>query len=118
LADLQEALNDLTGLPKRRSEDVESRERAVGHAVLKALRGLSLGEETGRQVLGFSGVLRFQSEDGGQAIIAQLPEDDEDAAEGEAVFVRVHGWDETGEHRNLKALEGLRAVVRIEVPTP
>lgn len=40
LADLQEALNELGGLPKRRSEDVERRERSVGRAVLNALRGL------------------------------------------------------------------------------
>lgn len=52
LADLQEALNDLAGLPKRRSEDVEARERAVGHAVLKALRGLELDE--GDSLLGTS----------------------------------------------------------------
>src|SRR3954453_1393249 len=40
LADLQEALDELGGLPKRRRADVEARERSVGRAVLKALRGL------------------------------------------------------------------------------
>jgi transcriptional regulator with XRE-family HTH domain len=40
LADLQEALDELEGLPKRRSADVEAKERSVGRAVLKALRGL------------------------------------------------------------------------------
>jgi len=47
LTDLQDELNYLAGLPKRRSEDVEGRERAVGRVVLRALRGLSLTEENG-----------------------------------------------------------------------
>ena len=47
LADLQEVLSDLAGLPKRRSEDVEGRERTVGRAVLRALRGLELTEGDG-----------------------------------------------------------------------
>jgi hypothetical protein len=42
LADLQDAIDELCGLSKRRTADVEARERAVGHAVLKALRGLEL----------------------------------------------------------------------------
>ena len=46
LADLQEAIDELGGLPKRRSADVEARERSVGRAVLKALRGLESMEET------------------------------------------------------------------------
>lgn len=40
LADLQEALDELGGLSKLRRADVEARERSVGRAVLKALRGL------------------------------------------------------------------------------
>jgi hypothetical protein len=45
LADLQDAVDELGGLPKRRSADVEARERAVGRVVLKALRGLKEVEE-------------------------------------------------------------------------
>lgn len=40
MADLQEAIDELEGFPKRRSADVEAKERYVGRAVLKALRGL------------------------------------------------------------------------------
>jgi transcriptional regulator with XRE-family HTH domain len=44
LRDFQEALDELGGLPKRTNTDQELRERAVGRAVLRALRGL---EEAG-----------------------------------------------------------------------
>jgi len=40
LADLQEAVNELSGFPSKRTGDDDARERAVGRAVLKALRGL------------------------------------------------------------------------------
>ena len=40
LADLQEAVNELRGFPSKKSGNVEARERAVGRAVLKVLRGL------------------------------------------------------------------------------
>jgi len=46
LKDLQEALDDIRGFPVHRSEDVDARERAVGRAVMKALRGLEI-EKTG-----------------------------------------------------------------------
>lgn len=42
LSDLQEAVDELGGSPKLRSNDIEAQERAVGRAVLKALRGLDL----------------------------------------------------------------------------
>jgi transcriptional regulator with XRE-family HTH domain len=42
LKDLQEALDDIRGFPIHRAEDVDARERAVGRAVMKALRGLEL----------------------------------------------------------------------------
>ncbi len=40
LADLQEAVNELSGFPRKRTDDGDARERAIGRAVLKALRGL------------------------------------------------------------------------------
>jgi transcriptional regulator with XRE-family HTH domain len=42
LKDLQEALDDIRGFPVHRADDVDARERAVGRAVMKALRGLEL----------------------------------------------------------------------------
>ena len=42
LSDLQEAVDEMRGFPVHRADDVDSRERAVGRAVLKALRGLEL----------------------------------------------------------------------------
>jgi transcriptional regulator with XRE-family HTH domain len=47
LADLQEALDELGGLPKRRTADMEARERSVGRVVLKALRGWNDFQELG-----------------------------------------------------------------------
>jgi transcriptional regulator with XRE-family HTH domain len=44
LSDLQEALDELGGLPLRLSADMGARERSVGRAVLKALRGLEIKE--------------------------------------------------------------------------
>lgn len=51
LADLQDAIYELGGLPKRGSADVEARERSVGRAVLKALRGLETLEDLGKSTL-------------------------------------------------------------------
>jgi transcriptional regulator with XRE-family HTH domain len=42
LADLQEAIDDIRGFPIHKAEDVDARERAVGRAVIKALRGLEI----------------------------------------------------------------------------
>ena len=42
LKDLQEALDDIRGFPVHRADDVDARERAVGRAVMKALRGLEI----------------------------------------------------------------------------
>jgi transcriptional regulator with XRE-family HTH domain len=42
LSDLQEALDEIRGFPVHRADDVDARERAVGRAVMKALRGLEL----------------------------------------------------------------------------
>jgi transcriptional regulator with XRE-family HTH domain len=48
LSDLQEAVDEIRGFPVHRTEDVDARERAVGRAVLKALRGLEVsGPEEG-----------------------------------------------------------------------
>ena len=44
LSDLQEALDDIRGFPIHRDDDVDARERAVGRAVIKALRGLELDQ--------------------------------------------------------------------------
>ncbi|HEY2292370.1 MAG TPA: helix-turn-helix transcriptional regulator [Thermoanaerobaculia bacterium] len=40
LSDLQEAVDEMRGFPVHRADDADARERAVGRAVLKALRGL------------------------------------------------------------------------------
>jgi transcriptional regulator with XRE-family HTH domain len=40
LTHLQDAVNELRGFPSVATDDVDARERAVGRAVLKALRGL------------------------------------------------------------------------------
>jgi transcriptional regulator with XRE-family HTH domain len=45
LGDLQEAVDELRGFPSRDSGDVDTRERAIGRAVLRALRGLEELEE-------------------------------------------------------------------------
>jgi|tagenome__1003787_1003787.scaffolds.fasta_scaffold19884018_1 hypothetical protein len=65
----------------------------------------------------FAGILHFESDDGGSALIAELPGDlpDDLDEHGPAVFIRLHGWDETGEHPTLRPLEGLWAMVHIEV---
>lgn len=42
LSDLQEAVDEMRGFPIHRADDVDARERAVGRAVLKALRGLEI----------------------------------------------------------------------------
>lgn len=47
LGDLQNAVDELRGFPSHRPDDSDSRERAVGRAVLKALRGMELGETEG-----------------------------------------------------------------------
>jgi transcriptional regulator with XRE-family HTH domain len=44
LSDLQEAVDEMRGFPVHRAEDAVARERAVGRAVLKALRGLDFEE--------------------------------------------------------------------------
>lgn len=71
-------------------------------------------------VFEFAGVLHFKSDDGGSALIAELPGDLQDDLDehGPSVFIRLHGWDETGEHPALRPLEGSRVVVRIEVGEP
>jgi hypothetical protein len=63
----------------------------------------------------FSGVLHFEEDDGGSALIAELQGDTQEPEEGPSVFVRLHGWDETGEHPALRSLNGSFAVVRVEV---
>ncbi len=45
LSDLQEAVDEMRGFPVHRADDVDARERAVGRAVLKALRGLEIEPE-------------------------------------------------------------------------
>jgi hypothetical protein len=40
MADLQETVNELGGFPRKKTGDDDARERAIGRAVLKALRGL------------------------------------------------------------------------------
>jgi transcriptional regulator with XRE-family HTH domain len=40
MADLQEAVHELGGFPRKKTDDDDARERAIGRAVLKALRGL------------------------------------------------------------------------------
>lgn len=42
LSDLQEAVDEMRGFPVHRADDIDARERAVGRAVLKALRGLEI----------------------------------------------------------------------------
>lgn len=63
----------------------------------------------------FSGVLNFKPDDGGQTLIAQLEDGGEEGEDGPSVFIRLHGWDATGEHPALLPLEGRRASVWIEV---
>jgi hypothetical protein len=65
--------------------------------------------------LEFSGVLRFWREDGGQALIAQLPTGESGDEDGPAVFIRLHGWDASGTHPRLLPLEGRHAHVRVRV---
>lgn len=45
LGDLQEAVDELRGFPSKKTGDVDARERAIGRAVLRALRGLEELEE-------------------------------------------------------------------------
>jgi transcriptional regulator with XRE-family HTH domain len=120
LGDLQDAMDELSGFSKRRTADVEARERAVGRAVLKALRGLDTRETARVVMFDFSGALRFTSEDSGRALIAQLPPDEELDPDDDrpVVFIRLHGWDETGEHPALRPIAGLQAFVTIEVLKP
>ena len=47
LADLQESLDELGGIPKRRSANSEAMERSVGRAILKSLQELFLPVQTG-----------------------------------------------------------------------
>ena len=54
------------------------------------------------------GVIRPKSEDGGQALIAEIAEDEIE------VFVRLQSWDETKKHPTLSPLVGKYVQITVE----
>lgn len=64
----------------------------------------------------FAGEAEVSREDGGQALIYTVAHDPAGEMASEKMFVRVQSWDETGEHRDLKAM-GTRLRVTVE-PLP
>jgi hypothetical protein len=51
----------------------------------------------------FEGKVYFKSEDGGQALIAEV-----ESKQDECIFVRVQSWDERKQHEVAFALQGKR----------
>lgn len=54
------------------------------------------------------GLVETKTEDGGQAMIAEISGD-------EPFFVRLHSWDETGDHRTMRDIAGRRVRVTIDL---
>ncbi len=69
----------------------------IGRFGARKESGLSQSEGI---VFEFAGILHFGSDDGGSALVAELPADLTDDLDdhGPAVFIRLHGWDKKGEH--------------------
>lgn len=64
----------------------------------------------------FEGVVEFESEDGGMALIAHIPDRDGNELDYDkpSMFVRIHSWDETGVHAEARKFEGKRVQVILE----
>lgn len=52
----------------------------------------------------------FRTEDGGQALIADI-----DSPEEPQVFIRLQSWDETGYHNQARQFAGRKVRVTVEV---
>jgi hypothetical protein len=66
--------------------------------------------ETQTQIAVFSGVINFESEDSGRALIAELEPTDENSE----LFVRLHSYaDDPRAHEQAKQLEGKKVKVII-----
>lgn len=59
----------------------------------------------------FFGVVEYESEDSGQALIATLPRNGE-------MFVRLQSWDETLKHVHAESLRGKTVRVTVELINP
>lgn len=57
----------------------------------------------------FEGVVRYELEDSGQAMIAQIDGEDD------TMFIRIQSWDETRGHKDAREFDGKKVRVTLEV---
>ncbi len=62
------------------------------------------------------GMVEFDTEDSGCAMIGQVDRDGN--AEERGLFVRIHSWDEGKKHADARLLEGKRVRVTIDILMP
>lgn len=62
----------------------------------------------------FSDVVEYRSEDGGQALIADIQEEGADLT-SPGMFVRLQSWDEKYVHENAEKFRGKRVRVTVEI---